>query len=161
MTKLILFFALTIAAAAATLPVTPAESLSGKKLEFPTALEGKTAVCVFGFTKEAGDRTKDWMIHLTQDGVNAWSVADLEKAPALVRGMIRGSMRKGVPPERQDHSLVLTKNFKALEEALGVKQENEPVVAIFNSSGQVVWTHEGQFDPKAYEEVKQHLEAAR
>lgn len=80
-----------------SLPVTQAETLTGQKLEFPTALAGKPAVCVFGFSKEAGDRTKVWMTRLSQDGINAWSVANLESAPALVRGMIRSSMRKGTP----------------------------------------------------------------
>src|ERR1700733_287451 len=84
-------------AAAESVPVTQAETLTGQKLEFPSALAGKPAVCVFGFSKEAGDRTKTWMTRLTQDGVSAWSVANLESAPALVRGMIRGSMRKGTP----------------------------------------------------------------
>ena len=81
--------------AAEDLPVTPAETLSGQKLEFPSALAGKIAVCVFGFSKEAGVRTKTWMTRLSQDGINSWSIANLEKAPAMVRGMIRSSMRKG------------------------------------------------------------------
>jgi hypothetical protein len=44
-------------AAAESLPVTAAETLTGAKVSFPTALAGKPAVCVFGFSKEAGDRT--------------------------------------------------------------------------------------------------------
>jgi len=48
-------------AAPYSLPVTPAQTLTGQNLEFPTALAGKPAVCVFGFTKVAGDRTKAWM----------------------------------------------------------------------------------------------------
>jgi len=44
-------------AAAENLPVTQAETLTGQKLEFPLALAGKPAVCVFGFSREAGDKT--------------------------------------------------------------------------------------------------------
>jgi hypothetical protein len=83
--------------AAENLPVTEAEALSGQKVEFPTALAGMPAICVFGFSKEAGDKTKVWMTKLNDQGVKAWSVANLEGAPALVRGMIRSSMRKGTP----------------------------------------------------------------
>jgi hypothetical protein len=71
--------------------------LSAQKLSFPAALAGKPAVCVFGFSKEAGDRTKEWMARLSKEGINAWSVANLEGAPAPVRGMIRSSMRNGTP----------------------------------------------------------------
>jgi hypothetical protein len=97
-------------AAAENLPVTPAETLAGQKLEFPTAIVGKSSVCVFGFTKEAGDRTKAWMARLNQDGMNSWSIANLEGAPALVRGMIRSSMRKGTPAPLLERSLILTKD---------------------------------------------------
>jgi hypothetical protein len=72
--------------AAENLPVTSAETLAGQKLEFPTALAGKPSVCVFGFSKEAGDRTKVWMTRLSQDGINAWSVAELEGAPGCFAG---------------------------------------------------------------------------
>ncbi len=65
-------------AAAGSLPVTPAETLTGQKLSFPAALSGRPAVCVFGFSREAGDRTQVWMTRLSKDGINAWSVANLE-----------------------------------------------------------------------------------
>src|SRR6202140_3928570 len=103
---------------AENLPMTQAETLAGQKLEFPAALAGKAAVCVFGFSKEAGDRTKVWMTRLSQDGINSWSIANLEGAPALVRGMIRSSMRKGTPPPLLERSLIMTKDEKAWKHAL-------------------------------------------
>ena len=57
--------------------MTQAETLAGQKLEFPAALAGKAAVCVFGFSKEAGDGTKVWMTRLSEDGINSWSIANL------------------------------------------------------------------------------------
>jgi hypothetical protein len=144
-----------------SLPVTPAETLSGHKLEFPTALAGKTAVCVFGFSKEAGDGSKIWMSRLTQDGINSWSVANLEKAPALVRGMIRSSMRKGTPAPQLEHSLILTKDEKAWEHTVGAKQQNLPVVVLFDATGRIIWTHEGLFDEQPYRELKSKVEAAQ
>ena len=155
------FAALGGVASAASLPVTPAESLSGNKVDFPSALAGKSAVCVFGFSKEAGDRTKEWMTRLNQDGVNAWSIANLEKAPMFVRGMIRGSMRKGTPAGQFDHSLVMTKDAKAWEKAVGCKAESLPVVVVFDSAGRIVWTYEGRIEDQSYKELKQRLEAAR
>jgi hypothetical protein len=154
----LLLLAFTIYAAQ-SLPVTPAETLSGKKLEFPTALAGKTAVCVFGFSKEAGDHTKVWMTRLAQDGIDAWSVANLEKAPAMVRGMIRGSMRKGTPASRLDHSLIMTKDEKVWRQVLGVKQDNLPVVVLLDSSVKVIWTYEDVFGDEAFQQLKSELAA--
>jgi len=147
-------------AAAENLPVTPAETLAGQKLEFPTALAGKPAVCVFGFSKEAGDRTKVWMTRLSQDGINAWSVADLQGAPALVRGMIRSSMRKGTPPQLLERSLILTKDEKAWKHAVEVKHDNLPVVVLLDATGRVLWTYEGSFGDEPYRELKTRFEAA-
>ena len=162
MFRMLVFAALAFAGAshaAERLPVTPAESLSGHKLDFPTALAGKAAVCVFGFSKEAGDGTKIWMNRLSQDGINSWSIADLEKAPAMVRGMIRASMRRGTPASQLDHSLILTKDAKAWMEALGAKQEKLPVVVLLDASGRMLWTYEGSFGEAAYRELKSRLEA--
>lgn len=145
--------------AAENLPVTQAETLAGQKLEFPTALAGKPAVCVFGFSKEAGDRTKAWMTRLSQDGLNAWSVADLEAAPALVRGMIRGSMRKSTPQPLLERSLILTKDEKAWKHAVGAKQDNLPVVVLLDGKGQILWTYEGLFGDESYRELKTRMEA--
>jgi hypothetical protein len=148
------------AAGADNLPVTSAETLAGQKLEFPTALAGKPAVCVFGFSKEAGDRTKVWMNRLTQDGINAWSVANLEGAPALVRGMIRGSMRKGTPQAQLARSLIMTKDEKAWKLAVGATQDSLPLVVVFDSSTQIQWKYEGLFGDEPYLELKTRLERA-
>jgi hypothetical protein len=147
-------------AAAENLPVTQAETLTGQKLEFPTALAGKPAVCVFGFSREAGDRTKVWMTRLSQDGVNSWSVANLEAAPALVRGMIRGSMRKGTPQPLLERSLIMTKDEKAWKRAVEAKHDNLPVVVLLDATGRLLWTYEGLFGDEPYRELKARLEAA-
>jgi hypothetical protein len=160
-TGVLLFLSAGCAAAAAeSLPVTPSETLTGQKVEFPTALAGKPAVCVFGFSKEAGDRTKVWMTRLSQDGINAWSVANLESAPALVRGMIRSSMRKGTPQPLLERSLILTKDEKAWKRAVGANQNNLPVVVLFDASGHPLWTYEGLFGDEPLREIKTRLDAA-
>jgi len=146
--------------AAENMPVTHAETLAGQKLEFPAALQGKPAVCVFGFSKGAGDLTKVWMARLSQDGVNSWSVADLEKAPALVRGMIRGSMRKGTPQALLEHSLILTKDDEAWRRAVGVKQDSLPVVVLYDATSKILWTYEGAFGEGPLQELKARVAAA-
>ncbi len=145
-------------AASGNLPVTPAETLADQKIVFPTALAGKAAVCVFGFSKEAGDRTKVWMTRLSQDGINAWSIANLEGAPGLVRGMIRSSMRKGTPQPLLQKSVIMTKDEKVWKQAVGAKQDNLPVVAILDGSGHLLWTYEGLFGEEPYRDLKARIE---
>jgi hypothetical protein len=121
---------------------------------------GQTACLCFRFGKEAGDRTKAWMNRLTQDGITAWSVANLESAPALVRGMIRSSMRKATPEPLLARSLIMTKDAKAWKFALGAKQDNLPVVVVFDSTTQIQWKFEGLFGDEPYRELKTRLEGA-
>jgi hypothetical protein len=149
-----------LADAAGNLPLTPAETLSGQKLEFPTAALGKPAIYVFGFSKAAGDKVKPWMTRLSQDGIDCWSIANLEGAPSLVRGMIRSSMRKGTPESLLARSLVMTKDAKAWKQALGVKQDNAPVAVLVDALGQVLWTYEGPFGEEPYHELKTRFEDA-
>jgi hypothetical protein len=156
---LLLVAPLAASAAADPIPVTPAETLSGRKISFPTVLGGKPAICIFGFSKEAGDRTKEWMSHFQQDGVEAWSIANLEAAPAFVRGMIRGSMRKDTPPQLLERSLIMTKDERPWKVAVGAKVEKAPVVVVFDAATHIVWSHEGPFDAESYREARSKLSA--
>ena len=74
------------------------------------------------------------MTRLNQDGINSWSIANLEGAPALVSGMIRSSMRKGTAQPLLERSLILTKDEKAWKHAVGANQNNLPVVVVFDSA---------------------------
>jgi hypothetical protein len=60
-----------------------------------------------------------------------------------------------------DRSLVLTKDDKAWRSALGVKQENLPVVVVLDGMSQVLWSYEGVFADGALAELKSKLDAAR
>lgn len=155
----LLSLAFLAGSSAEPLPTTPGETLAGGKLEFPTALAGKPVVCIFGFSKEAGDKTKVWMSKLNESGVNAWSVAELEAAPALVRGMIRSSMRKGTPQPLLERSVILTKDDKAWRQAVGSKNDKLPVVVVLDAKGQIVWTFEGVSNDESLRELKTKLEA--
>ena len=151
------YAASTHPAAADGLPSSHAETLTGRKVEFPAALRGTPAVCVFSFSKGAGDLTMVWMNRLKQDSVNAWSVAELEPAPSLVRGIIRSSMRKGIPPSLLDHSLILTKDTDLWERAVGAAGESLPVLVLFDADGRILWKHQGAFSDETYRELKARL----
>jgi hypothetical protein len=147
-----------VASYAASLPVTRGENLEGQQIEFPSVLQAKVSVVVFGFSKTAGDRTKAWITRLEKEGIEAWSVADLESAPSLVRGMIKSSMRKGTPESLRARSLILAKDEKAWKQALGLKQPDLPVVAVFDANRQIAFTYEGLVTDDALARLKSKLE---
>ncbi len=145
-------------------PITHAETLSGAKIDFPEAIQGKAVVCVFAFSHEAGGKIRPWTDALSKDqvipvGTELWSVADVEGAPSIVRGMIRSSFRKSTPQSLWEHTLVMTSNSKVWQRALHVTHDKVPMVVLFDASGHVTWIHEGLFDSAALDELKAHLPA--
>jgi hypothetical protein len=156
--RLLTIFA-SLPAAGPELPATRGENLNGQQIEFPAVLRDKLSVCVFGFNKTAGDRAKTWMTRLEKEGIEAWSVVDLESAPSFVRGMIKSSMRKGTSESLRARSLVLTKDEKAWKQALDLRQPELPVVAVFDASGEIAWAYEGIVSDDVFARLKAKLDA--
>ncbi|MBX9593440.1 MAG: hypothetical protein K2X46_03685 [Roseomonas sp.] len=137
--------------AAQTVPSSEGETLSGLKIRFPDFLAGKQAICVFSFSREAGESTRAWMDRLWKAGVDAYSIANIEAAPRLVRGMIRRGMKSGMPADYHPRSLVLTRDEKAWKAALQVTDDKSPVIVRFDASGKITERYSGPFDARALE----------
>jgi hypothetical protein len=117
--------------AAAPLPELAGKDLLGAEFKLQERLAGRPAVLVFGFTKDSDKETRAWAQGLAADaqGSSAFavvSVALLEKAPGFVRGFIKKGMRKGSPAERHAWMVVLEKDTKLWEEALGYDPKVQP-----------------------------------
>jgi hypothetical protein len=52
-------------------------------------------------------------------------------------------MKKGMPPEEQDYSVVLTQNQKLWEDYFGVTTDKDPYVVLIDSSAKVMWHGHG------------------
>jgi hypothetical protein len=146
-----------LTAAAQDLPNDKAESISGKKLDFPSALRGSIATCVFGFGKDSSDKVGVWLESLSSDNINAWSVVNLESVPAGARGVLRMTMRKGTPKELLDRSLVISKDYKEWKRILGVEKESLPVVVLFDKEGRIAWKRQGTFSSSITDELKARI----
>ena len=95
---------------AQVIPHTEAETLSGKKIVLPDAVSGHPAVFIVGFSRAGGDSSGRWGKQLRQEfttdsNVQIYSVAVLQDAPKMVRGMIRHSMRGTFHKVNRTHSL--------------------------------------------------------
>ncbi len=141
-------------ASAQNLPVDKAESINGKKFDFPTALKGTITTCVFGFGNDSADRVGIWLESLSSENIDAWSVVNLESIPAGARGVLRMSMRKGTPKELLGRSLVISRDSKEWKRILEVQKETVPVLALFDKSGKIVWKRQGTFSSSITDELK-------
>lgn len=148
------------AAAQAAMPLTPGETLSGKRLVLAETVRGHSAILVLGFSQQAGDGCGAWAKALQADpaltGTLVYEAAMLEKAPGFVRGMIKSSMRKGLTPAQQDAFVVLTQDEKLWRTWLDVSEDKDPYVVLLDSSGKILWHGHG-----AAKDLEPQLRAAR
>jgi len=160
------FFAILLALSAMSpclpaqdLPASSAETLEGKKIDFPGALKGSIAVCVFGFGRESSDKVTVWLENLSADGMNAWSVVNIESVKAPARTVVRMTLKKGTPATLLGRSLVLSKDSKEWLSILEVKKETLPTVALFDTDGRLVWKKQGTFSGAISDELKAQIVA--
>ena len=76
--------------------------------------------------------------------VTVLELAMLEKAPGILRGMIKSGMRKGVSASEQDRIVVMTKDQAQWEKFFSVGGDKDPYVLLLNATGEVVWHGHGQ-----------------
>lgn len=136
-------------------PRTEGENLSGQKMTLPDAAAGHPAVVVIGFTHNSQNQTKAWAGRL-QHEMPTYSIAVLEDAPRLVRGMAVHGMKGGVPEDQRDHFLVIYHNEKELKQAAGFDRPDDAYVLLLDQDGTIQWRFHGPVTDGAVEELKAH-----
>jgi len=136
-------------AAAQTIPHTEAEALSGRKVVLPGDFSGHSAVLIVGFSRSGGDSARRWGKQLSQDlagekNLRIYSVAELQDAPKMVRGMIRHGMRNGLSKEEQDFFVVLYQDEDAWKKAADFADTNDAYILLADSTGKIVWKTRGK-----------------
>lgn len=131
-----------------TMPVTQGETLTGQTLVLAQALHGHAGILVASFSKDAGAGSDAWVKALRADpalsGLPVFQAAMLEKAPGFVRGMIKSSLRKQVPPDLQGRFVVLTQDEQLWKAYFGVATDKDPYVVLIGPTGSVLWHGHGQ-----------------
>ena len=138
---------LTLPAHAQQLPKTTGETLSGRPIVLADAIRGHRVILVAGFSREGGNGTGAWVKAIHADSTLAdipvYEVAQIAGAPGLIRGMIKSSMKKSVPPAEHDTFVVLTQDEKPWRTAFDVSDDKVPYVIMIDAAGKVLWRGHG------------------
>ncbi len=138
---------------AQSLPATQAETLSGKPIVLAQAVRGHAAVLIASFSKDAGPDCDAWARAARADvalaGIAVYQAAMLQRAPALVRLMIKSSLRKQVPAAQQDHFLVFSQDDALWRSYFAVTTDKEPYAVLIDADGKIRW--HGHGDPQFLE----------
>jgi hypothetical protein len=127
----------------APMPHTEADTLSGKKIVLPDALNNHPAVVVIGFSKRSQPQASAWSAQLLKDYANEsrlqrYSIAVLDEVPALIRGMVSSSVRRGVPKEQQDAFIILTHDAKPWRDLAAITNPDDAYVILFDETAHIV-----------------------
>lgn len=157
--RLILFGMLAFAGSLPTgspWPVTEGETLSGTKLSLPSAAQGKPALIVMTFSKEAGEASKPWCTRILKDFPPAQlnQIAMLEKAPRLVRGLIRRGMRGDMPTNLHARTILLYQGDAEWRQRLGIGNDRLPIVVVLDAQGRIAAQYAGNFDESQYQKLR-------
>ncbi|HEY1895143.1 MAG TPA: hypothetical protein VGG62_02675 [Terracidiphilus sp.] len=129
------------------MPGTAGETLSGKRIVLADQVRGHAVVLVAGFSREGGNGTAAWVKAIHADpalgSVSVYEIAEIAGAPSLIRGMIKSSMKKGVPPAEQDSFVVLTEDAKPWRSYFDVGDDQIPHVMLLDPSGKILWHGHG------------------
>jgi hypothetical protein len=130
------------------MPLTPGETLSGRRIDLTEALRRHTALLVMSFSREAGNGCNAWARSVRADaaldGVTVYQAAMLERAPGLLRGVIKSAMRKGLTASEQDHYVILAQDEKLWRSYFGVTADKDPYVVLIDAAGRVRWRGHGE-----------------
>jgi hypothetical protein len=127
------------------LPSFEAESLAGKKLSFPAAVQGRPTLLIVCFTHASGPHCTEWAKRLKTDFkgnavLQQYTVVFLEDAPKLVRGMARSGIKSGVPKEDYDRFLIVTEHEKEVKSAVHFETADDAYLVLLGPDGAVRWT---------------------
>lgn len=144
------------------LPALSGETLSGKRLDLPTARAGSPSILVFSFAKAAGADSHLWNERLGKDlgpdsPVRVFRVIVLESAPKLFRGMAVSGIKSGLPKPLWDRTLLLYKDEDLWKQRLAVASDKHAYLVVLDGEGRVQWMSNGAFNEAEYGELKKGL----
>lgn len=149
----LLFCAAGLALAADSFPVIEADSLAGAKVTLPAAAKGHPTVVIIGFTHESQNQTDAWARKVAGQ-YDYYSMAVIEDAPRLVRGMITSGMKKGVPKDQLGRVMTVTHGQKELKAAVGFDRGADAYVLLLDGEGAIRWRSHGAPADAALAELK-------
>jgi hypothetical protein len=147
------------------MPHITGQTLVNKQIDFPSACAGSACIIVIGFSHGSRSQVKAWTDRANTDlhngpTVAVYSMAVLEDAPRLVRGMAVHGIKSGIPDGQRDHFAVVYQGEAALKRVAGFRKTNDAYVLLMDRTGNIIWTTSGPVSDTLFSDLKNHLSSA-
>ena len=142
-----------------TIPPIKGTTLEDQAIILPDAVRGKVTLLIITFSKTAGEVGRGWSDpffkdYPQDDRITSYAIAMLEDVPSLLRGMVRGGIKRGVPSSMRRRFLTVNQDENQWKQYVGLKNDKEPYLVLFDDKSQMQWIHHGVFDPAVYGGLK-------
>lgn len=137
-----------VAFAADAFPHVNGQTFGERAVVLPDAFKGKPAILVITFTRAAQEQARAWSDKLKSGSTAAYQVLELEDVPRLMRGFVRGSIRRSIPEESRDKFVLLFEGQDELKRAVSFQASDDAYVVLLDASGNIVWREHGAVDEK-------------
>jgi hypothetical protein len=137
-------------------PAIQAENLLGKKVELPAAVSRHLTLFIIGFTHASQAQTKAWAARLESE-FNPYSIAVLQDAPRLVRGMAVRGIKSEVQERNRDHFLLVFQGEQELKHATDYDRPEDAYVLLVDPGGLIQMRSHGPVSDTAVEEIRSRI----
>ena len=109
-----------------TLPALTGQTITGRSLDLPAAIDDSLAVLIFSFSRAGGRDAQSWEQRLSKDypHVSIYTTIFLESVPRPFRRLAVTSIRDGMPVFLQDRTMLLYRDETLWEQRLQVTMKS-------------------------------------
>jgi len=142
--------------------------VSGQNLEFenfnlPYNLEGTLNLVIIPFRRWHQNLVDEWSFHLNNlekkySNFKYYEIPTLNKGYKVMRFMIDGGMRSGIPDKAvRKRTITLYVNKTPFKKKLKIRSEDTIYLFLMNKNGEIIWRSEGSFDKKKFESLEEYI----
>lgn len=129
-------------------PELKAETLSGKKITFPSVTEGKYALILMAFRRGTQPKVDSWLNPFigefgAKPNVTFYEIPMISGGWKIIGGWIDSGMRQGVPEQKHDHVATYYGPLKKFTDALNIDDLSGCYVFLLNPEGEIIWRETG------------------
>jgi hypothetical protein len=155
-------FAIAMPLRSEQMPRITGENLSGKQVSLPFASRGLVAIICIGFSHASQSQLKPWAERATKtfgrnDRVLVYSIAVLEDAPRLVRGMAVHGMKSRVPAQQHDRFVVVYQGESELKRITGFQRSEDAYILLLDRRGEIRWVSHGPVSDATLQELTERV----
>ncbi|MBD3191264.1 MAG: hypothetical protein GF308_11500 [Candidatus Heimdallarchaeota archaeon] len=130
-------------------PEIEGSNLEGQKYCLPNDLEGELNLVIIPFQRYQQYLVNEWGNYLTElvkkyPNLEFYEIPTLARGYKLVRFMIDGGMRAGIPNKRtRERTITLYTNKGKFKEQLEIDSEDTIYLFLITKKGKILWREEG------------------